>query len=1146
MSDEYEPSEVVESDPEPEAMPADPEAQASVETAPPVDETVVAEAVEMGAESTPNAPSPTDADDSAPPPADEAVVEPETQVVDDAVPAVTGATSTVVSIADLESSPTKAARSGPNLTALGSVLAGRGWIVGAVLAVLVIIFLFLPPISLGQRIAGGRGYTVLDGDTTSVEHPDGLVVSRADDASGKLRVKLSSVPRADFVSGEVEDDLAAALEALPAGLTPKSPYYAIDVKSKDPVAGRLRVVIPNEAEPWETLDLYAWNPDEGVWSWLPAQLDRTSEMLAADVASLPAGLVAVQNEGAAPKVLAEVETWPADVAAAGVDGASVAGMLIGTMGGTTGYADQLPAADGAGLVPTVRNWVPDRPENWALVSDMLKVEADRTAHVANLLSVAQAGGYPGLVVDYRSVQAQDKALFSQFVAELAAALHGQDLWLGLVVDSPEISQSGGWVTGGYDLQALGAEVDQLRVSMPVDPAAYAPGGEAEALIQWAATQVARTKLMPVYSTLSTDGQQPTALAAVLASLGQISVAEPVTESVVPGTSVNLSLGQIGVLEDAATRATSVSVGDGTYWLGTPQWLRSRLDLASRYRLGGVVVRDLFSEGNLPGLVPAIADFKAAGAGVAGSLPSVVWSVTDPAGQASQSTGQFTQPSYEWTAPEAEGTYRIGVTVGGVDKGVVEFAVAAPVEVVTDTLAAGEVEEPDATEDGDVEAGDAVSEGDETDDTLQAAFVADVSVPDNTQFDKGASFTKTWSMKNSGQTDWPEDTVFVFASDTQLGDASEVEVGAVGAGKTVDISVEMVAPDEDGTYKSTWQLEAGDAAIAGGAAYVQIVVGEPVAAPPAVAAPVATGSFELGAHIRDLGLPYHDKMRYAGMTWIKTQIFFGQDAAGMVAAAHNNGYKIQLSAIGGAAMVNEAGYEEKFAAWVATLAAAGADAIEVWNEPNIDREWQIGLISPASYTNLLCKSYAAIKAANGGTAVISAAPSPTGWFGGCGPNGCDDRPWIEGLWNAGAVNCLDYIGAHHNAGATSPSARIGHPANPGDTHHSWFFLPQTELYFNTFQGTRQLFYTEMGYASQEGVPTFSDQFAWARGITNAQQAAWLAEAVSLGSSTGMVKSIVVWNIDFVRYGTDPQDGFAIIRPGGGCPACETLHNVLGSR
>jgi len=140
--------------------------------------------------------------------------------------------------------------------------------------------------------------------------------------------------------------------------------------------------------------------------------------------------------------------------------------------------------------------------------------------------------------------------------------------------------------------------------------------------------------------------------------------------------------------------------------------------------------------------------------------------------------------------------------------------------------------------------------------------------------------------------------------------------------------------------------------------------------------------------------------------------------------------------------------------------------------------------------------------------------------------------------------MDYIGAHHNPDATSPGARSGHPAG---THHSWYFLPQTEMYYNTFGGARKLFYTEMGYASQEGVSPFHSSFGWAQGTDNSEQAAWLAEAVSLSVNTGMVRCIIVWNVDYsLRYGYDPQEGFAILRPDGSCPACETLHSVLGTR
>ncbi|MCD6286139.1 MAG: hypothetical protein J7M39_09540 [Anaerolineae bacterium] len=1165
MSDEYQPNDVVDSQSESEAMPAEP-VMVEPDAATTALEVAVTAATQGGsvsgepevamqalsdpsAEVTAVTADVSLAEAAAPDAAPESVIPGSVAVDDTAETSVAVPSPRVVSIADLESAqPASSSADHPALAGVVSLLAGRGWIVAAAAAVLVIVLLFLPPFSLAQRIGGSGGYTVLDRETMSVDHPDGLRVSRPADAEGRLRVKLGSVPRADLLSGVAPDDLVAAIEALPASLTPKSPYYTIDVKTNDPVAGQLQVLIPNEAEPWETLDLYAWDADSGTWMWLPTKLDRTAEVLISDLSQLPAAILVVQSESAAPKVVAEAESWTADVAVSGVDEADISGILIGTMGGVTGYSDQLPEATAGGivaLVPTVRNWVLDRPENWSLVSDMLTMEADRTAHVGNLLSLAQAGGYPGLVVDYRSVQLQDRDLFSQFVGELGKAFHEQGLWVAIVADTPQLDVDGAWNTGGYDWAALGSAVDQLRVVMPLTPSAYEPGGDAEQLVQWAVTQVARYKLVPVFSTLSTDGQVTVAMDTVLASLGQVSVMQTVTESVIPGTLLNLTLGQVGVLEDPATQATGIVVGEETYWLGTPQWLLSRMDLVSRYKLGGVVLRDLFDEGNIAGVLSSVADFSAAGVGTAGKMPEVVWSVTDPVGQMTQASGQFTQPEYAWTAPTLTGTYRIAATVAGVDKGAFEVLVAVPAPVVTDTLAVGEDREPEETPDEESPGGDA-----EADETLKAAFVADVSVPDNTQFEKGESLTKIWRLKNAGSVDWPEETVFVFSGDTQLGDVTEVEVGAVASGETVDIGVEMVAPDEDGIYKSTWGLQVGGKSIDGSGVYVQIRVGEPAAAAqpsaPTVSAPVATGSFELGGHIRDLGLPYKDKMKYAGMTWIKTQIFYGQDAAGMVAVAHNNGFKIQLSAIGGAGMVTEAGYDDKFAAWVGQLAAAGADAIEVWNEPNIDREWQVGLISPASYTSLLCKSYSAIKSANGGTAVISAAPAPTGWFGGCGPNGCDDQPWMEGLYNAGAANCMDYIGAHHNAGATSPSATIGHPANPGDTHHSWFFLPQTQLYYNIFRGTRQIFYTEMGYASQDGVPTFSDQFAWARGTDNSEQAAWLAEAVQLSISTGMVRTIIVWNIDFARYGYDPQDGYAIIRPGGGCPACETLHNVLGSR
>ncbi len=1147
MSDENQPNEVVESQLKPEGVAVEPQ---------PV---LTPELVE------PSAVSPTSAVQADMP--TEVPVGAETYI-DVETPAPSAEAPSVVSIADLESvKPSAGEKVSGLLTGVGAffgrvgaLFQGRRWLAGALaaLVVIVILALLLPKLSLAQLSGAFEGgFTALDANNRTLEHPDGLRVSLADPVERKVRVKLTSTPRADFVGGTLPEALQPALAGLPANLTPKSPYYAITLRGKD-VSGpaTMEVVIPNEAEPWETLDLYTW--DGKAWRWLPTQLDRTTETLRATVKSLPTSVMVMQAGMPAQKIATEADVYPLPASLTPAPETvlteiDVPGILVGTIGGVTGDATQLPAAQSGTLpvVPTVRNWVPGRDPNWALVSDMLNNVTDntpdRTTHVQTLAGIVQNGGYGGLVLDYRMVRTEDRDAYSGFVTDLAAALQQNGRWLAVVVDTPQRAPDGSWNTGGYDWAALGAAADQLRVVMPLEPGAYTPGGLAEQMIMWGVTQVNRHKLIPVYSTLSTDGVKLFTLGEILTPIGGIQAVETLTESVTPGTALNFKLGAVSAVEtDVATGATRITVGDAAYWLGTPQWMLDRMKLVERYHLGGVVLRDLLAEGNLPDILTGVAQYKAqTAAATTYAMPEVVWKVTGPDGQTQVKLATaLTQPQFAWTAPAVTGTYMIAASLAGVDKGSLAVLVAAPAPVVTETAAITEtVVEGGSTAATTPPPAETPAEG------LKAAFVADVTVPDNTRFQKGEKFTKTWRMRNAGSEDWPADTVLVFVSGDQMTDVSKVEIGAVKAGANVDISVEMTAPNADGTYKGNWQIQAGDKVIEGGKIYLVIQVGEQAAVPTPVTpivAPVSGGGFELGGHVRDLGLPYKDLMHYAGMNWMKVQVQYGQGAAAIINTAHANGFKVQLSALGSPSMVTQPGFEDQFASWVAGLAAAGADAIEVWNEPNIDREWQIGQISPQAYTNLLCKSYNAIKGANRGTAVISAAPAPTGWFGGCGPNGCDDKPWMEGLYNAGAANCMDYIGAHHNSGATSPSARIGHPANPSDTHHSWFFLPQTELYFNIFRGTRKLFYTEMGYASQEGLETFSDQFAWARGTNNAQQAAWLAEAVQLGINTGMVRCIIVWNIDFVRYGYDPQDGYAIIRPGGGCPACETLHAVLGTR
>ena len=75
----------------------------------------------------------------------------------------------------------------------------------------------------------------------------------------------------------------------------------------------------------------------------------------------------------------------------------------------------------------------------------------------------------------------------------------------------------------------------------------------------------------------------------------------------------------------------------------------------------------------------------------------------------------------------------------------------------------------------------------------------------------------------------------------------------------------------------------------------------------------------------------------------------------------------------------------------------------------------------------------------------------------------------------------------------------------------------------------------------------DDKAWAAANTTvAQQAQWLAQAAQLAKSSSLVRLMIVFNVDFTVYGDDPQAGYAIVRPGGSCPACDALRGVTGGR
>ena len=132
---------------------------------------------------------------------------------------------------------------------------------------------------------------------------------------------------------------------------------------------------------------------------------------------------------------------------------------------------------------------------------------------------------------------------------------------------------------------------------------------------------------------------------------------------------------------------------------------------------------------------------------------------------------------------------------------------------------------------------------------QAGFVSDVTIPDGTDFEPGVKFTKTWLLSNEGTCTWNSSYNLVFYSGSQMDGPDSQKILDTNAyvypDGTLEISVDLIAPLDKGTYTGYWILQNASSlnfaiGTAGSPFYVQIDVGSSATATPT---PTGTSSAE---------------------------------------------------------------------------------------------------------------------------------------------------------------------------------------------------------------------------------------------------------------------------------------------------------------
>jgi hypothetical protein len=220
------------------------------------------------------------------------------------------------------------------------------------------------------------------------------------------------------------------------------------------------------------------------------------------------------------------------------------------------------------------------------------------------------------------------------------------------------------------------------------------------------------------------------------------------------------------------------------------------------------------------------------------------------------------------------------------------------------------------------------------------------------------------------------------------------------------------------------------------------------------------------------------------------------------------------------------------------------AYQVWNEPNLAREWGGHPPDPIEYVELLRACYVGIKSADQAALVISAGLSPTG--NGL-PEAMPEAAYLNGMYKSGAAPYFDLLGVHAPGFDYAPEISPAEVAAERDGYDFWCFRhveDLREIMVRHGDGDKQVAVLEMGWTTDQVHP----EYAW-YAVTEEQQADYLVRAFRYAKEnwSPWIGVMVVHSIaDPTWTEEDEQYWWAITTPGwpeaGLRPAYEALRDM----
>jgi hypothetical protein len=164
------------------------------------------------------------------------------------------------------------------------------------------------------------------------------------------------------------------------------------------------------------------------------------------------------------------------------------------------------------------------------------------------------------------------------------------------------------------------------------------------------------------------------------------------------------------------------------------------------------------------------------------------------------------------------------------------------------------------------------------------------------------------------------------------------------------------------------------------------------------------------------------------------------------------------------------------------------AYQVWNEPNLAREWGDQPPNPTRYTEMLKRCYIAIKTADPQALVVSAGMAPTGTSS---AEVMPDDVFIEKMYQAGAAPYFDLLGVHASGFKEPPETSPDEAAKKYNGNRFFCFRHVEDIrkiMERHGDKDKQIALLEFGWT----VDTVNPAYSW-HAVTEEQQADYLVRA-----------------------------------------------------